>query len=282
MPEVEQADSYLTGPYSNSLVGALKFRNKISMILLFAHHMLKILGAGSPMIVDDMGELARKLIFEIRTRSNKEQQQKIDNTFEEAISDIKKSWETKVQSYESIILNQSLVLFCSTFDTYLGHLFELVLINRPETLKAGKEKSITLEEILTLSDHAAILGYFREKELKSFMWTDIGKRIEVFENRFGIDVKAIFRWNGYDSRIKAMLAGKDLNTLHRIYNHRHAIVHKDEASINSFSELECILKFLSCLGTSLGFMVSEHFKIDLDLIEFLVKFGSPPAAIRTD
>lgn len=175
-----------------------------------------------------------------------------------AIEGMTKQYEESVQKkiahYKKWILSQGLVAACTILDTFLEEYFETILSTKIEPIPTtGVETEI------------AIAKENAEKEVHSFAFSKIEKRVNKIETRLGISKQNIFNMSKYIEASTDQLKRWTLKYLIAIYKKRHRYVHQDEVLLNSYEELSDILLFFRNLIGMLSGLARTELQMLLDV-----------------
>lgn len=103
---------------------------------------------------------------------------------------------------------------------------------------------MNLHDVVTLGSVDAVVALFRNKEVRRFGFLDTDKRLGYLQKRLQMPTAKIFDWSHYDPEVRRALAGKGAETLRKIFDDRHAVVHADKFPLAAFSDLEPTKEFL--------------------------------------
>lgn len=153
-------------------------------------------------------------------------------------------FEKKVTQYEPWLLNQGLVMLCTTLDVFLEHVLDVIFRGKVELLYHHEEsRRLQLKNIVALGSAEAVVADVRRKEVRRFGHQDINKRLQYLESRCGIPVAKVFDWSASTAEAREQFSDWDLRKLNGIYEDRHAVVHSDKLPLTKRSELEQIKEF---------------------------------------
>jgi hypothetical protein len=171
----------------------------------------------------------------------------------------------KVEQYGPWTLNQGLVILCTRFDVFLEEFLDAIFRKRIELLySAAEAKSITLKAIVEAGSVEAILGDFRDREIRAFAFEEIEKRFQYLERRVHIETKRVFDWSRFNENVAREFAGWDLKKLVDVYDARHRVVHRDQLPLTHIDELVKVNEFFERLIGNLTVLAREKHGLRAD------------------
>ncbi len=181
----------------------------------------------------------------------------------------------KVQEYVTILLNQNLVMLCTIMEIFFLHILETIMLTEPNVLVGlAQEKTLTLQQILSLKNYDSIIEKFRSKILDYFSRQGLKEKFKIYE-KIGLDINKIFNYSTYTDDAQKRLIGYDLDRLSEIFDKRHDIVHKNELPLKQLSELRETKEFFEKIVLNLSILTMDKYTILLDLQDNLVRSGYP-------
>lgn len=149
----------------------------------------------------------------------------------------------QVDNLLPILLNQSLVMLCAVFDTFLNDSFSVIINTKPLILKKlTSKKLLTASEIINLRDYQKIIKDLQRKALKQFEIVNIAEKFDHFE-KLGLSRKLVFKFDNHmDSKYP-----KARSFLLDIYKKRSDVVHRNILVLKNFEELSYIAEFMEYL-----------------------------------
>lgn len=195
---------------------------------------------------------------------SEDKQKKIDEIIESVVA--------SPENYSLIILNQSLQILCSLFETFLIRMLDTIFETKAESIMSlAEQKEIRLKEIITLGDYDKILAYFKNKILKRFSDESTNDQFEKYFGKLGFDIQRLFSMSLFTPEVQEKFSGWNLDKLISIFNERHAIVHDGELPLTSLNDLGIRHEFFSKLMINISIEINIKFNIknNLDLPEVL-------------
>ena len=180
---------------------------------------------------------------------------------------MEKATKEKIDKYRIWILNQALVIYCTILDIALEQLLDAIFRKNEMALYGVSEsKNIDFKKIIELGSIEAVKEEFRKKVIKGFSFEEIAQRFQFLKAKLGIPIHEIFNWDNQDERVKDIVKDYTFDDLHRIYNLRHSIVHRDETPITSDVELADIAEFFTHTYYNLSHLVLVKFSLTADFV----------------
>jgi hypothetical protein len=173
----------------------------------------------------------------------------------------------EVDEYLPILYNQALVMMVTVFDVFLYESLRTVTSKCPVLLKSmADEKDMTIVQILELADYQAIFEAIQSRVLRRFDYKGILEKIEALR-KLRVDVDAALHFKFLTSKVQGQYSNS-LELLRDSYDRRHAIVHREQHTFDSFKQLEEVGLFLGYLVKSFSFALGFRFGIMTDWERF--------------
>lgn len=240
-------------------------------IFVFVRDMIELHAARKEAIVGDRMRGVPALLREpglLKTKSPEES----ESAIRFMLRHLEEEFQRKVNSYQSWLINQGLVMCCTVLDAFLEELVEVLYRQRKELLYASAEaKTIHLKKIVELGTVEALLKYFRDKEVTAFGFAEIEKRFEYLYRRLHIDTGRVFDWGLFSAEVAKQLAGWDLERLKKLYESRHGIVHRGELPLGTLDEFQQTEEFLQKIMWNLTAIVIEKHGVMADFNAMLLR-----------
>jgi len=168
-----------------------------------------------------------------------------------------------VDEYLPILYNQALVMIITVFDVFLSDSLKTVTSKYPQLLKTmADEKDITILQIIDLADYDAIFRKIQSRVLKRFDYKSITERIAILKKlRVDIDAALAFKFHNLEVQKKHPDA---LGVVQNSYEKRHAIVHREQHTFDTYEQLEMVSDCFTNLVMSLSFAIGFRFDILTD------------------
>ncbi len=178
---------------------------------------------------------------------------------------IKEGNENEVEDFLPILFNETMVMMCTVFETFLQDCISVLIDNKPQYLKSlSHEKDINIPQIIDASSYSQIFQIIKNKFLKRFDFMSIDKKISVFTS-IGLDREIIFKFN---QKMILKFPSPD-KFLENIFNKRNDIVHKDFLPIKTMDELFEVSEFLNYFFIKLSMDMFKKFNILTDMHQLL-------------
>jgi len=188
---------------------------------------------------------------------------------EETISKVKVGMEDankkEVEDFLQILFNESLVMACTVFETFLQDSVSVIIDKNPQFLKSlSAEKDITIPQIIDIANYSAIFTTIKNKFLRRFDFKSVEDKINVLI-KLGLSKEVIFTL-GKKISPKFPNPEKFLTTM---FNNRNDVVHKDLLPIKTIDELLEVNEFLSHFFIKLSLDMFRRFGVMTDLHELM-------------
>ncbi len=183
-------------------------------------------------------------------------------------------WKSLGQDYALTIINQSLQIACSFFESFLVVTLEKILDTRSETIISLSElKTIKLEEIIALGDYSNIIAFFKDKILNGFQRASTKNQFNKYFGNLGFDIQTFFNMSYHPEIVQRTYEGWDLEKLISIFDERHDVVHNDILPLKTYDELYIRKEYFLKIMWNLSIEVHNKYKIpnDLDLTKDMMK-----------
>lgn len=201
--------------------------------------------------------------------------EKINELKQQFFQALRDSNAQKVKEYAPILLNQNLVMMCTTMEIFFLHILKVAIDAEPRVLNGlAVEKQVALQRILELGAYEKIINEFEEKIFDHFSRQGLKEKFKIYD-KVGLDTNIIFDYSSFTDDAKKLLEGYDLEKLDEIFNLRHDIVHKSALPLNQLEELNKIKDFFEKIIFNLSTLVMRKYGVLLDLQENLVRAGYP-------
>jgi hypothetical protein len=256
----------------------LWFLGRIADIAVFVADMLDVHGAAKSQIVRRMMHGVRD---SVRGHVTVEKPEERDRAVEFMTKLMETEAKKKTDQYVPWLLNQGLVMVCTTMDVYLEHVVEAIFRKRNELLySAAEAKTVDLRRVVELGSVDAIVASIREKEVQRFGFMDIDKRFAYLERHLHLLTGDAFSWKNFEPEVARRFDGWDLARLTAIYRDRHSVVHRDETPIRDRSDFEVIQDFMSKLILNISVIAKAKHDVWWDL-DRIIAAGKLYPAIKT-
>lgn len=191
--------------------------------------------------------------------TEKEKQEKL----EKIINDVDKKEAEEVDKFFITLLNQTLVMICTVFDTYLVDCFDVITYTKPDLLKSfTNDKDISVGEVIDVKTYDNVFNVIQSKVLKRFDFAGIEDKFKYFQ-KAGIETKDLFTLNN----IMAPKYNDPFSLILKAYNDRNDIVHRNKMKISSYEEISHISELMNHLIMHWGMLeFKKKFEIDSDFI----------------
>jgi hypothetical protein len=162
-----------------------------------------------------------------------------------------------------MLYNQALVMIVTVFDVYLYESLKIVIDKHPHLLKSmADEKDISIIEIIDKADYQSIYETIRDRVLRRFDFKSIRAKVDALR-KLRVDMDAALSFQFQTAKVQQRY-NNSLKMLHDYYEKRHAIVHREQHTFDSYEQLEEVSQFFTDLIWSLGFAIGFRFNIMTD------------------
>lgn len=161
-----------------------------------------------------------------------------------------------------ILYNQTLIMLCTVFETFLSDSLNVIMKNKPETIiTLSNPEDVTVLEVINGKNYENVLAIIQSKILKRFDYLSIGEKFDRL-NKLGININEDYKKSSeYFEKFP-----KPIEKLVEIYRKRNDLVHKDSLVIQTIDELADIAHFMSNIILVFGGMtLSQKFGILTDI-----------------
>lgn len=170
-----------------------------------------------------------------------------------------------IDNYPKVIINQTLSILCSLFETFLIESLEAILDTKPETIiQLSEQQEIKLARVIEIGDYQKILGSFKDKILKEFSRASTIVQFGKFK-KLSCSVDTFFDFSNRPPEIQATYKGWDLNKLSSIFNERHKIIHNGEKPLPNLADLHIRKVFFDHITVNISRELANNFKLAFDL-----------------
>lgn len=171
--------------------------------------------------------------------TEKDKQQKIENI----IFETNKKQVEEVDKFFIILMNQTLVMLCTIFDTFLVDCFDVITYTRPNFFSNKKHVLINRDKMVNKFDYAGIKDKFK------------------YLTMTGLEMGKLFSLNS----IMGPKYSDPLKILHNAYDNRNDVIHRNQMKISSYNEIASIADFMMHLIIRWGTLdFKKHFDIQSD------------------
>lgn len=186
-----------------------------------------------------------------------------EKNIEDTINRVDKKEAEEVDKFFVTQLNQTLVMLCTVFDTFLVDCFDVITYVKPEIIKSfTAEKDISVAEVIDAKTYDNVFNTIQGKVLERFDYSGIEKKFEYLK-KAGLETKDLFILNN----IMAPKYSDPLRVILKAYKDRNDIVHRNQMKIYSYQEIEYIANLMNHLIMNWGITKFKNkFKIDSDFI----------------
>lgn len=200
--------------------------------------------------------------------------EKTSPLFQELNEELRKKIEAIVEEekkrveeiYPLTIINQSLSMMCSSFESFLIESLEIIFDKDNRTLiRLSQEKEMKLEKIIQHKTFDAVISYFKEKTLTCFSRDSIEDKFEKYYKTISFDISKFFDMSSYTEEVQTKFKGWDLKKLDSILVERHNIVHKQQYPLTSLSELHDRKQFFEKIILNMSLKITDKFDIPNEL-----------------
>lgn len=248
----------------------LAFNTRIGKYFMNAHYINRMYQQGNlqnillALRLDDFSEISFKEMMSDRIWAEPlSEAQKIEK-FKLVQEKAKKDYTEDVNNFLLILFNQTLVMFCTVFDTFLEDCLEVITSAKADALKllSMPDNRDILKAIEKNTDPNSLYAVYiiRKTILKEFGFKNIEKKLNTFE-RLGLGKDIIFKLND----IMSLKYPNAYEFLQRIYKKRNDIVHKDTLVLKSYEDLANIENFLTHFIFHFSSKTGQCFGIPLDI-----------------
>lgn len=154
--------------------------------------MLKILGISEVELEDE-----KKIIAEVKW--TREQIERIIPTLIPALQDLRRLTPPQIE----LLYRSSFVMLACYFDFLLSDLIHCFYQTFPPESLSGKDRSITLNELLLCSDLSEAIGHIVKKEIDGILYDTLENQKRYFEKHLNIEPKEhIVEWSRINEAIE--------------------------------------------------------------------------------
>lgn len=188
------------------------------------------------------------------------------------LSSLEAYTQKEVDEYLPILYNQALVMIITVFDVFLYESLKVATNKHPQLLKSmADEKDMTIVQIIDMADYQSIFERIQDRVLKRFDYKGIMEKMDALKKmRVAVDDALGFKF--HKKKVQQQYP-QALKMLRNNYDKRHAIVHREQHTFDTYEQLEEVARFFNDLVLSLALALGFRFDIMTDF-EKLV--GSHP------
>ncbi len=235
----------------------------LGRIYIFAEDIIRLLSSGSirkallAPKVQTFDEILKEFNIEIEG---------LPQELKEKIIGIVEEQKRLIEEYPLTIINQSLQIACSLFETFLIESLETIFDTKKQTvINLSEQKNIKLEEIIELGDYDKIFSSFKDKILRNFSRASTKEQFEKYFCGLGFKIQEVFHMSNYKAEVQRTYEGWELEKLISIFDERHRIVHNGESPLNSLKDLYLRKEFFIKLIMNISIEIYNKFNIPNDL-----------------
>ena len=168
--------------------------------------------------------------------------------------------------YPLTIINQSLSMMCSLFDSFLIESLDIIFDKEIRILiKLSKKKEMKLHKIIKLGTYDKLISSFKEKTLTAFSRDSIEVKFQKYLKGTGLDISKFFSMSRYTEEVQAKFETWDLKNLNSIFKERHDIVHNQQHPLKSLNELHDRKQFFEKIILNMSLEITAKFDIPNEL-----------------
>ena len=164
--------------------------------------------------------------------------------------------------YPQTIINQSLSIMCSFFESFLIESLDIIFDKEIRMLiKLSQKKEIKLNKIIKLGTYDKLISSFKKKTLVRFSRDSIEEKFKKYYKIIGFDISKFFDMSRYTEEVQTKFKGWDLEKLDSIFNERHEIVHNQQFPLTSLNELHDRKQFFEKIILNMTLKITDKFDI---------------------
>jgi len=193
--------------------------------------------------------------------------QKVTKEFKRRIEELVEEQKERVEEfYPLTIINQSLSIMCSFFESFLLESLDIIFNNENRILiKLSQQKDIKLDKIIQLGTYDKLISSFKEKTLFYFSRESTKDKFKKYYKIIGFDISKFFDMSRYTEKVQTKFKGWDLKKLNAIFDERHKIVHDQQYSLASLDELYDRMQFFEKIILNMSLEITNKFNIPNEL-----------------
>ena len=168
--------------------------------------------------------------------------------------------------YPLTIINQSLSMMCSIFESFLIESLDIIFDKDNRYLiRLSQEKEMKLHKIIQHKTFDAIISYFKEKTLTAFSRDPIKDKFEKYFKGIGLKISKFFDMSRYAKKVQIKFKNWDLKKLDSIFVERHGIVHEQQYPLSYLNELYDRKQFFENIILNMSLEITDRFDIPNEL-----------------
>jgi hypothetical protein len=157
-----------------------------------------------------------------------------------------------------LVYSLALIMACSTFELFLNHLLDVLLVKEP---RVAGGRMMRLSELYDARDRPEVLARFREAEINEFERLGTKEKVGYFCKKCNIRREVLFSFAHCreEEGKRAKSLGEDF--LYTTFGTRNRIAHKGELPITGLSEVADVVGFFQALVIQFSFCVGSKYEI---------------------
>jgi hypothetical protein len=211
-------------------------------------------------------ELVREMTKDLQELYDMSKKLTPEFQFPDPVKKLAEEFRKHIDNYPQIVINQTLSILCSLFETFLINCLAAIFEKKPETIiTLSEQKEIQLRDIIELGDYDRIIEIFKAKTLRSFSRASTIDQFEKYFKKLSFSIDALFDFSNRPLDIRTTYTGWGLKRLGSIFDGRHEIVHNGGKPLANLTDLHIRKVFFDHITVNISRAIKEKFDVDTDM-----------------
>jgi hypothetical protein len=166
-----------------------RFQDSARTIAQFVAHTEKSVASLIQPLVDASSKLRMSERFYAAAHSSPEADAAQIDERAEYIAGLLDQQVAQFDRYPGMLFEMAFIYFVAAFEGYMQDVTEMTLLQRPETLKSGKQLSI--EKIVDLTQRGILLQFLAEREVVELGYRSFAEQANYYREKFKLEIAAV-------------------------------------------------------------------------------------------
>jgi hypothetical protein len=253
------------------LIPVNTYVRKLLSIYIFAEDIINLLK--TPKIKSILIQQKLSILDEV-LKEYKIIPEKVPPALQKITEELRKGIETMIEEqkkrveeiYPLTIINQSLSMMCSIFESFLIEFLDIIFDKDNRYLiRLSQEKEMKLHKIIQHKTFDEVISYFKEKTLTAFSRDSVKDKFKKYFKRIDLDISKFFDMSRYTEKVQIKFKNWDLRKLDSIFVERHGIVHEQQYPLSSLNELYDRKQFFENIILNMSLEITDRLDIPNEL-----------------